>query len=123
MTAQIRSVLKGKFEQGDAPQGADYEDLIDSAANLAETTVQSFQGEVKGPKFFATSEVCAPSGKFTALYGASVSAATLEVNVANVSSLNITADTSVSHISRASASFFVRAIIQGSIAVWLPCYR
>lgn len=120
MTAQIRSVLKGKFEQGDSPQGVDYEDLIDSAANLAETTAQAFAGEIQAPKFVASSEVSAPFGRFTALYAAGLSAATLDANVINVSALNITAQTSVSHAARASASGFLRVIVQNSIAVWIP---
>ena len=41
MTSQTRSVNKGRFEQGDTPQGSDYADLIDSYLSLADTTAQS----------------------------------------------------------------------------------
>jgi hypothetical protein len=41
MTAQTRSVNKGKFEGGDTPQESDYVDLIDSFVSLSDTTVQA----------------------------------------------------------------------------------
>lgn len=41
MTAQNRTTNKGRFEQGDTPQGSDYVDLIDSYLSLADTTAQA----------------------------------------------------------------------------------
>lgn len=123
MTAQIRSVLKAAFEQGDAPQGSDYADMIDSAANLAETTAQAFAGEVQAPVFVATTKVSAPSIHGNSIVGSTVSGGTVNANTVNTSVINITADTSVSHVSRASASGFIRVIVQNSIVAWLPYFR
>lgn len=54
MTAQTRAALKLKFEQGDRPQGSDYEDLIDSFLNTQDTTAQSINSTLVVPKLGAT---------------------------------------------------------------------
>ena len=46
MTQQTRATLKGVFEQGDVPQGSDYEDLIDSFVSLADTTAQTVTSDL-----------------------------------------------------------------------------
>src|SRR3990167_1864273 len=63
MTAQTRSTLKAVFETGDTPAGSDYADMIDSAANVADTTAQSFASDISAPKFIATTEVSAGAGQ------------------------------------------------------------
>jgi hypothetical protein len=46
MAIQDRGTLKGYFEDGDIPTGAQFGDLIDSTANLAATAVNTFGGDV-----------------------------------------------------------------------------
>ena len=47
MTAQTPTYLKGRFEQGDQPQGTDFEDLIDSFLNFRATAEQSVDGPLR----------------------------------------------------------------------------
>lgn len=44
MSALDRVTLKAAFQNGDQPQGSDYENFIDSFVNLAETTAQTMNG-------------------------------------------------------------------------------
>jgi len=46
MAQQDKATLKQAFETGDAPTGSDFENLIDSQLNLAETTAQTINGPV-----------------------------------------------------------------------------
>lgn len=46
MAQQDKATLKQAFETGDAPTGSDFENLIDSQLNLAETTAQTINGSV-----------------------------------------------------------------------------
>jgi hypothetical protein len=46
MAQQDKATLKQAFETGDAPTGSDFENLIDSQLNLAETTAQTVNGPV-----------------------------------------------------------------------------
>lgn len=56
MAQQDKATLKQAFETGDAPTGSDFENLIDSQLNLAETTAQTINGPVNfaGGVSFAT---------------------------------------------------------------------
>ena len=58
MTEQTRTTLKAVFEDGDVPSGANYVDLIDSAANLSDTTAQVFTSDITVPTLNVTT-VCA----------------------------------------------------------------
>ena len=49
MTSKSSSALKGKFEQGDKPQGTDYADLIDSFVNKTDTSAQTMLSHLNGP--------------------------------------------------------------------------
>jgi hypothetical protein len=60
MTIQTRETIKSAFEQGDKPQGSDYTDWMDSIAFYANTSVNSFSGDLKAPSLIATSKVSAP---------------------------------------------------------------
>lgn len=53
MTAQTRTTLKAKFEQGDTPQGSDFADLIDSFISVADATAQSMTSDLSVPKLDA----------------------------------------------------------------------
>lgn len=55
MTAQTRAVNKGRFEQGDTPQGSDYADVIDSYLSIADTSAQSISSDLTVPALVATS--------------------------------------------------------------------
>lgn len=46
MSTLDRATLKAAFQNGDQPQGSDYENLIDSMVNLAETTTQTMNGQL-----------------------------------------------------------------------------
>lgn len=59
MTAQPRIVNKSRFEQGDSPQGSDYEDLIDSFLSLADTTAQSIASSITVPSLTVGGEILA----------------------------------------------------------------
>ena len=60
MTAQTRSTLVGKFEQGDKPQGSDYVDVFDSFVSISDTTAQAVASQLTAPTLVATTEVSAP---------------------------------------------------------------
>lgn len=60
MTASTRATNKGRFEDGDTPQGSDYADLIDSFLSLADTTAQAVTSDIITPKIIATTEVSSP---------------------------------------------------------------
>lgn len=54
MTAKSRSNLKAVFENGDSPQGSDFEDLIDSSVSLTDTSAQSLASNLTAPGLAAT---------------------------------------------------------------------
>lgn len=54
MTILSRATLKLSFENGDVPQGSDYGNMIDSALNLADTSLQTMQGPLSVPSLVAT---------------------------------------------------------------------
>lgn len=47
MTAQTPTYLKSKFENGDIPQGGDYEDVFDSYVNVVVSSEQIIAGPIK----------------------------------------------------------------------------
>ena len=70
MAQQDKATLKQAFETGDAPTGSDFENLIDSQLNLAETTAQTINGPVNfagGVTFAAVS--AATVGGSTGTFG------------------------------------------------------
>lgn len=60
MAIKSRATLKQSFENGDVPTGSDYEDLIDSFLNLADTSAQTVDGPIHGAAVRYTT-VCANS--------------------------------------------------------------
>jgi hypothetical protein len=94
MTAQTPIYLKGRFEQNDIPQGADYEDLIDSFLNVATSSLQTVVGAVSFTNQIYGAEVnsalvSATSGIFSFVSAQTIFAAFL--NVGTVSATSITA--------------------------------
>ena len=51
MTAKDRPTLKGAFENGDKPQGSDFEDLIDSSVSLTDSTAQTVTSKLGAAEF------------------------------------------------------------------------
>jgi hypothetical protein len=78
MTAQTRTVNKGRFENGDRPSGSDFGDLIDSFVAISDSTAQTLTSNLNVPTLIAT-EVSAGV--------ANVSAATIQVLVASAASV------------------------------------
>lgn len=70
MTSLNRVDLKAKFESGDAPQGSDYADLIDSFVNLAETTAQSMQGNLSFAGGFSAASIAGGTATITGSFSA-----------------------------------------------------
>lgn len=54
MAVVSRVTLKSYFETGDVPTSAQFGDLVDSGANLFDTTAQAFNSEVSTPVLVAT---------------------------------------------------------------------
>jgi hypothetical protein len=90
MSQRDKATLKALFQTGDAPTGSDFEDLIDSSLNLAETSVQTVAGQIdySGGATFATisaATVGGAQGTFTAMTVTAASIITLSSN--NISGL------------------------------------
>lgn len=84
MTAQTKATLRLVFETGDVPDGSNYTDMIDSAVNLAESTVQTMSGPLV-VTVLGASEVSASTGKFgTVAASGGLSAARGEFGVLGV---------------------------------------
>jgi len=100
MSALDRAALKAAFENGDQPQGSDYENFIDSFVNLAETTAQTMNGplilagglsaaSISTGAITATGVVSAPSiwaavGDITAISAQTVTFSSLVVPTSGV---------------------------------------
>lgn len=83
MTQQNRTTNKGKFEQGDKPQGSDYVDLIDSYVSLADTTAQSVSSPMT---------VTGSLGASTTVSAVSVEASAGEFRTITTSALAVSGD-------------------------------
>lgn len=119
MTAQSRTVLVGRYENGDVPQGSDYVDLIDSFVSLTDTTAQSVASQLTVPTLVAT-EVSATNVNATNLVSTSATFTTLGVSLVSAASLiaasAVMTTLNVSRVSGAAvftASANVSALIVG----------
>jgi len=126
MTAKSRATLKNQFATGDVPTGSDYVDLIDSFANLVDTTAQTVTSE------FVFGTVSAATGRFTsavAIGTAAAAGAGLTVQSSNQASA-LKFDTPTTAIASggaggavpASAAGFLIAMVSG-IAAFIPYFR
>lgn len=103
MTARTPTYLKARYEQGDIPQGTDYEDVFDSYLNVAVSAEQTIDSNLKTTKELIASVVSAVTVNATTLNastinGAIVSATSLlspSANLASVSADNINVSGSV----------------------------
>jgi hypothetical protein len=85
MAQQDKATLKQAFETGDAPTGSDFENLIDSQLNLAETTAQTINGPVNfaGGVTFASisaATVGGNTGTFGTISTSGISAVTVSAS-------------------------------------------
>ena len=90
MGTATRATLKGYFDTGDVITSASMTDLIDSAANLFDTTAQSFNSEISTPNLISnlvsagnatiTGTFRASAGTFSGRLRQGVSAATSAVD-------------------------------------------
>jgi hypothetical protein len=83
MTALDRVTLRASFQTGDTPNGTDYQNLIDSAANLAETSAQTFLGPVSFAAGFGAASVSA-----TNLVGTNAQLGTVSADAVYASAFN-----------------------------------
>lgn len=132
MTQQTRAALKLKFEQGDRPQGSDYEDLIDSFVNTQDATAQTLNSTLVVPKLGAASVtanmVSAQSVVVSGALAVTVDAVTVSAqhvngsaaNFGTVSAQNMQASAatlgSLTVVGRASAAEYVTFSIDTSVA-------
>ncbi len=80
MTARTPTYLKGRFEQGDIPQGTDYEDLMDSYVNVVTSAEQSIDSNLRTTKQLIADSVSANSINIAAAAISIVSADTINVS-------------------------------------------
>ena len=107
MTAQNRATLKGLFEDGDVPTGANYTDLIDSFLSLSDTTAQSLSSPL------TVTTVSGATGEFDAL--------TVRTTL-TIESTTTVAATSTGVSLPASAAGFIVATVSGA-TVAIPYYK
>lgn len=97
MSALDRTTLVQAFQNGDRPQGSDYEDLIDSNLNLADTSVQTVQGLVVFSGGFSAATITganlALTGSVTAdtIFATSLNATTVSAQSANLGAVTLSA--------------------------------
>jgi hypothetical protein len=101
MTAQTPAYLKARFENGDVPVAADYEDVFDSYLNVATSGVQTLVGGLVSTNFIQASEINSPYVSAASVIASFVSAQTINagfitcstVSAATVSANSITVNT------------------------------
>lgn len=69
MTTYNKATLATFFEQGDVPQGSDYQNLVDSQVNIAETSAQTMAGPLV-PTELITARVSATNANIVTLLSA-----------------------------------------------------
>jgi len=88
MTAKSRANLKAAFQTGDTPDGDDFADLIDSFANLTETSGQTLAGNVTLDGLTATTVSAANLFGDTAKVSGAVTAGSVYADTARISGLS-----------------------------------
>lgn len=77
MTARTPAYLKARFEQGDVPNGTDYEDVFDSYINIVTSAEQSIDSNLRTTKKFIAATVSATGLTTNTIQATAVSAGTL----------------------------------------------
>lgn len=94
MTARTTTYLKARYEQGDIPQGSDYEDVFDSFLGVAVTAAQTVIGPVNftdavSINALSLTTISAVSINSPTINGSVVSAATLIANSVSANDINV----------------------------------
>lgn len=89
MTAQTRSVTKGRFEDGDKPDGSVYTDLIDSYISVADSTAQTITSDFTAPVITGSTEVSSPQGNFVEVSASTGSFTNVRTATVSVSSMHV----------------------------------
>lgn len=96
MTAQTPAYLKARFENGDVPVAADYEDVFDSYINIATSGVQTLVGGLVSTNFIQASELNGALVSASSVIASFVSAQTINasfISVGTVSAATVSAGT------------------------------
>lgn len=107
MTAQLRTTLKGRFENGDTPQGSDYVDLFDSFLSLIDTSTQTIVSPVVINNTLGVTDL---------------SAQTMETSALTVNTtITVNADTTATVSDVASAKEWLAITVSGQTR-WIPLH-
>ena len=102
MTAQSRTTLKAKFENGDTPPGSDYTDWLDSYLHLIDVSAQTIASPITVTTMGATT----------------VSAATVSAQRVNASAMTVVANISAASLNLSgkltTSSITVTGIVSGA---------
>ena len=119
MTAKSRANLITEFQTGDVPDGSDYQDLIDSALNLTDSSAQTMTSKLTISGGVETTNVTAQRvfGSAATFTGA-VSAGTLNAATLQGSTLRLTQTVSCSSVwVDGTASFAGPAVYTGAMGI------
>jgi hypothetical protein len=108
LTAKTRANLITEFQTGDVPDGSDYQDLIDSALNLTDSSAQTMTSKLTISGGLETTNVTAQRVYSSAmnLSGGLTVGSTVSANSINVNNLEIVKNCSASSMYvNATASF------------------
>lgn len=116
MTAQTRTVNKGRFEDGDTVTGPNYADLVDSFVSIADTTAQVVTSDLQAPRGIFTTEVSSPQINTTEVSASVINATIVNSTTVSASVVN-TNDLNVTHVSASSVFVSATAEIGGPLLV------
>jgi hypothetical protein len=119
MTAKTRSNLVTEFQTGDVPDGSDYQDLIDSALNLTDSSAQTMTSKLTISGGLETTNVTAQRVFCSAAtFTGAVSAATLNATSAQTSFLQVSQTVSCSSVwVNGPASFNASASFSNAVGI------
>ena len=117
MTAQSRTNLKSRFENGDTPQGTDYTDLIDSFVSLVDTTAQTLSSNLIVPTLIAT-EVSAQTLNIENISVSAVGATRVDATVVSGATVNgaTIQGTNIGATAGSAANFYIVSSLTLSVA-------
>lgn len=121
MTSQVRSNLKGIFEDGDSTSGSNFSDMIDSFVAISDTTAQTMVSDLQAPKFIASTEVSsvqvnsvevsASVMNATIVNTPLVSASTATINIATIQNLIVSAVSAAAPIRQGGSNAWGTALM------------
>jgi hypothetical protein len=114
MTAQTPAYLKARFENGDVPVAADYEDVFDSYLNVATSSIQTLVGGVVSTNFIQASELNASLVSAASVNASFVSAQT--VNASFISCGTMSAATVSARDLYVVSAYFLNSVDVSAVA-------